>query len=82
MISTLLPGPPSWQVIYIPDEDSTFRLIGIRNYPLAASRYGILALLGHWLPRLWLKWVTEEKAFVIARRGFVVIPQFSSGRAC
>ena len=38
MISTL-PSPPSWQVIYIPDEDSTFRLVGIRNYPLAASRY-------------------------------------------
>ena len=50
------PGPPSWQVIYIPDEDSNFRFVGIRNYPRAASRYGILALLGHWFPRLWLKW--------------------------
>ena len=75
------PGPPSRQVIYIPDEDSTFRFVGYeiilwRQYLwrlCCVLTFGILALLGHWFPRLWLKWVTEEKAFVNARRGFVVV---------
>ena len=75
------PGPPSRQVIYIPDEDSTFRFVG---YEIILWRqclwqlccvltFGILALLGHWFPRLWLKWVTEEKAFVNTHQGFVVV---------
>lgn len=75
------PGPPSRQVIYVPDEDSTFRFVGYeiilwRQYLWRLGcivTFGILGLLGHWFPRLWLKWVTEEKAFVDAHRGFVLV---------
>ncbi|KAH7915166.1 hypothetical protein BJ138DRAFT_1122835 [Hygrophoropsis aurantiaca] len=75
------PGPPSRQVIYIADEDSTIRFIG---YEVVIWRQwlwrfccvitcGTLSLLGHWFPRLWLKWVVYEKAFSHLKHGFVVI---------
>jgi cation-transporting ATPase 13A3/4/5 len=75
------PGPPSRQAIYIADEDMTIRLVG---YECLRSRlylwragcfvtFGILALLGHWFPRLWLRCVAREKAFVDAENGFVVV---------
>ncbi|KAG5648535.1 hypothetical protein DXG03_003146 [Asterophora parasitica] len=74
-------GPPSRQTIYISDEDNTIRLIG---YETVAWRFflwragcvltlGLLALLGHWFPRLWLRWVAHEKAFIDSKDGFVVI---------
>lgn len=75
------PGPPSRQTIYIPDEDSTIRFIG---YEIIIWRQwawrmgcvlsvGILGLIGHWFPRLWLHWVAHEKAFKDAHQGFVVV---------
>ncbi len=74
-------GPPSRQTIYIPDEDSTIRLVG---YEVVAWRrivwrigcvvtFGILGLLGHWFPSLWLKWAAHEKAFSDSHHGFVVV---------
>jgi cation-transporting ATPase 13A3/4/5 len=34
---------------------------------------GVLGLLGHWFPRVWLHWVTREKAFKELSSGFIVI---------
>lgn len=75
------PGPPSRQTIYISDEDSTIRLIGYETVMWRAwmwrfgcvTTLGVLSLLGHWFPRLWLRWVTREKAFIDSQDGFVVV---------
>lgn len=75
------PGPPSRQTMYVADEDSTLRFVGYEVIPwrqwlwwtLSVLTFGILALLGHWLPRLWLRWVVREKAFKDLKHGFVVI---------
>lgn len=75
------PGPPSRQTIHIPDEDSTVRFVGYETIPwrvwawrvLSTLTGGILALLGHWFPQLWLRWVAHEKAFIDSRNGFIVV---------
>ncbi|KAG9316705.1 hypothetical protein JVU11DRAFT_2765 [Chiua virens] len=75
------PGPPSRQTIYVADEDSTLRFVGYEVIPwrrwvwwiLSVLTFGMLTLLGHWLPRLWLRWVVREKAFKDLQHGFVVI---------
>jgi cation-transporting ATPase 13A2 len=75
------PGPPSRQMIYVPDEDNTVRFVGYETiyWRLLAWHlgcyitFGILGLLGHWFPRLWLRSVTREKAFKEIRNGFVVV---------
>lgn len=74
-------GPPSRQTIYIADEDSTIRFIGYEVIWWRAWLWklgcflslGILALLGHWFPRVWLRWVATEKAFIDSVNGFVVV---------
>ena len=75
------PGPPSRQTIYISDEDANIRFVGYETLPirqffwraLCVLSFGILGLLGHWFPRLWLRWVTQEKAFKDLKHGFVVV---------
>ena len=75
------PGPPSRQAIYIVDENTTLRIVG---YECLRSRqhlwhagciftFGILALIGHWFPRLWLRYIAKEKAFIDTENGFVVV---------
>jgi len=75
------PGPPSRQTIYVSDEDVNIRFVG---YEVIRVRqvlwrvccilsFGILALLGHWFPRLWLRWVAQEEAFMHIEHGFVVV---------
>jgi cation-transporting P-type ATPase 13A2 len=75
------PGPPSRQTLFIEDEDAHVRFVG---YDIILARqwfwrlccilsFGILGLLGHWFPRLWLRWVTKEKAFKDLKHGFIVI---------
>ncbi|KAK2463191.1 hypothetical protein APHAL10511_004846 [Amanita phalloides] len=75
------PGPPSRQTIHVEDEDSTIRFIGYETI-LWRNRawkigviltFGILGLIGHWFPRIWLRWVTRERAFRDLRTGFVVV---------
>ncbi|PFH50913.1 hypothetical protein AMATHDRAFT_143898 [Amanita thiersii Skay4041] len=74
-------GPPSRQTLYLEDEDSTIRFIGYETIPRrhwiwkigTVLTFGILGLLGHWFPRLWLRWVAKEKAFKTLHTGFVVI---------
>lgn len=74
-------GPPSRQMLYIADEDAHIRMIGYEPIPwrqwlwwlCCACTFGILALLGRWFPRLWLRWVTRERAFVEIKSGFVVV---------
>jgi cation-transporting ATPase 13A2 len=74
-------GPPSRQTIYIADEDTTVRFVGYECLPVRQHLWragciltlGILALLGHWFPRLWLRCVTREKAFIDMTHGFVVV---------
>jgi cation-transporting ATPase 13A3/4/5 len=75
------PGPPSRQTLYIADEDTTIRFIGYevilwRRWLWKLGCFfslGILALLGHWFPRLWLRWVAHEKAFIDSHGGFIVV---------
>ena len=75
------PGPPSRQIFHILDEDTTIQFVG---YGIISWRawvwrfggiltFGILTLVRHWFPRLWLLWVAQEKAFVDSRDGFVVV---------
>ncbi|KAG1716644.1 hypothetical protein ID866_522 [Astraeus odoratus] len=75
------PGPPSRQRIYAADEDSTLLFVGYeiilwrqRVWRLCSVlTLGVLALFGHWFPRLWLHWVLSEKAFKDLKHGFVVV---------
>ncbi|KAN0109276.1 P-type ATPase [Russula decolorans] len=75
------PGAPSRQTIYLADEDVTLRFVGyevLRWHSWAwwlacVLSLGILGLLGHWFPRLWLHYVAREKAFKELSDGFVVI---------
>ena len=75
------PGPPSRQTVYIPDEDSNIRFVGYETILWRAwlwrvsciLTFGILALVGHWFPYLWLRWVAREKAFIGGRNGFLVV---------
>ncbi|KAH9036902.1 P-type ATPase [Lactarius hengduanensis] len=75
------PGAPSRQTIYLVDEDVTLRFVGyevLRWHSWAwrlacVLSLGALSLLGHWFPRLWLRWVTREKAFKDLFSGFIVI---------
>jgi len=74
------PGPPSRQTIYVSDEDVNIRFVGYEVIRVRQAlwrlccilSFGILALLGHWFPRFWLRWVAQEKAFTHIERGFVV----------
>ncbi|KAI0633895.1 Ca-transporting ATPase [Trametes polyzona] len=75
------PGPPSRQTLYIADEDAHIRMVGYEPVPwrqwlwwtCCVLTFGILGLLGRWFPRLWLRWVTRERAFEDMRHGFVVV---------
>ena len=75
------PGPPSRQTIYVSDEDVNIRFVGYEVIRMKQAlwrvccilSFGILALLGHWFPRLWLRWVAQERAFMHIERGFVVV---------
>lgn len=82
------PGAPSRQTIYLPDEDITLRFIGYERrfwrqvlWRLACvASFGILGLIGHWFPQLWLRWVAQEKAFIDTKDGFVVVEVSKSYR--
>lgn len=75
------PGPPSRQTIYIEDEDISVRFVGYETIPIRQALWrmccvislGLLGLLGHWFPRIWLRWVAREKAFKDTKDGFVVV---------
>ncbi|GJE95870.1 P-type cation-transporting ATPase domain-containing protein [Phanerochaete sordida] len=75
------PGPPSRQMIFLEEEDAHIRFVGYEVVRLrqvlwricCVLSFGILGLLGHWFPRLWLRWVTKEKAFKDMEHGFIVI---------
>ncbi|KZT19690.1 hypothetical protein NEOLEDRAFT_1158964 [Neolentinus lepideus HHB14362 ss-1] len=74
-------GPPSRQTIYVADEDNTVRFIGYETQTTRQYLWrigciltcGILGLLGNWFPRLWLRWVSKERAFKDIADGFVVV---------
>jgi cation-transporting ATPase 13A2 len=75
------PGPPSRQNVYVADEDAHLRFLGYETSRWRSFAWrvgcvlslGALGLLGHWFPRLWLRWVAHEKAFKDTKHGFVVI---------
>jgi len=81
LLSAPPPGPPSRQTIYIEDEDTTIRFIGYQTIAWrlwvwklgCVLSFGILALVGHWFPALWLRWNAEEKAFIDASHGFLMV---------
>ena len=74
-------GAPSRQTVYISDEDNTVRLIGYEAIVWRSWAWrvccvisvGILALLGHWFPRMWLRWVAKERGFAEIKEGFIVV---------
>ena len=74
------PGPPSRQTLYVSDEDVNIRFVGYEVIRVRQVLWrigcilssGVLALLGNWFPRLWLRWVAQEKAFILIEHGFVV----------
>lgn len=76
-----LAGPPSRQTIYLADEDTNMRFVGYYAVPFrkflwrlgCVCTLGILALLGHWIPTLWLRFVAKEKAFKELGDGFIVV---------
>ncbi|KAL4249984.1 Cation-transporting ATPase [Abortiporus biennis] len=80
-LAPLPPGPPSRQTLYIADEDVHIRFVGYETVHYRQFLWrlccvlsvGILGLLGHWFPRLWLRWVAKEKAFKDTKDGFVVV---------
>ncbi|KAF8609052.1 Ca-transporting ATPase [Ceratobasidium sp. AG-I] len=71
--------PESRQNVYIADEDAHIRLtayvhVGWRNvlwHIASVFSLGILALVGRWIPRMWLGFVAKEVSF--AEAGFVVV---------
>ena len=71
----------SAESIFIEDEDAHVRFVGyetilVRQWLwrlLCVLSCGVLGLLGHWFPRLWLGWVTKEKSFKDLKHGFIVI---------
>ncbi|EKM54134.1 uncharacterized protein PHACADRAFT_209950 [Phanerochaete carnosa HHB-10118-sp] len=75
------PGLPSRQLIFVEEEDAHIRFVGYEVVRLrqilwracCVLSFGILGLLGHWFPRLWLRWVAKEKAFKDIEHGFIVI---------
>jgi cation-transporting ATPase 13A3/4/5 len=75
------PGLPSRQSIFMPDEEMTVRFVGYQVvfwktwywYTGCIASAGILALIGHWFPGMWLRWTTDEKAFKQIANGFVVV---------
>lgn len=64
-------GPPSRQRVYLEDEDMSVLFVGCevilwRKWVWRAAcvfTFGLLGLAGLWIPTLWLKWVTRERAF-------------------
>jgi cation-transporting P-type ATPase 13A2 len=74
------PGPPSRQTMHIVDDDISVRFIGYEIIPFnqwlwrigCIVSFGSLALLGSWFPRLWIRCVAREKAFIDIQNGFVV----------
>ena len=75
------PGPPSRQRIHLADEDTSVRFLGQKIIPHRQQlwRFGTvvtiggLGLIGHWFPRVWLRWVARESAFRNIHHGFVLV---------
>ena len=75
------PGPPSRQQIRLADEDTTIRFVGqeVIRYRQhlwtlgSVVTIGALDLMGHWFPRMWLRWVARERAFRNTHHGFVLV---------
>ena len=75
------PGPPSRQHIHLVDEDTTVRFLGqeiIRHRQRlwtlgSVLTIGALGLIGHWFPRVWLRWVARERAFRNTHNGFILV---------
>lgn len=71
--------PESRQNVYVADEDAHLRLTAYvrvrwRNalwYLVSVLSLGILALVGRWIPRMWLRFVAQEVSF--ANATFVVV---------
>ncbi|KLO18416.1 Ca-transporting ATPase [Schizopora paradoxa] len=74
-------GPPSRQTILLKDEDMNIRFIGYEINILrqwlwriaCVLSFGVLSLLSHWFPRLWLRSVLFEKAFKDIKQGYIVV---------
>jgi cation-transporting ATPase 13A2 len=80
------PGPPSRQEIHIEDEGTTIHFIGYETilwrdwaWKIGVTlSFGILGLIGHWFPRIWLRWVAREKAFKDLSSGCFVVIEVST----
>jgi cation-transporting P-type ATPase 13A2 len=74
-------GLSSKQMMHLRDEDMTVRVVGHEIIIWRARMWrgatllslGTLGLLGHWFPKLWLHYVTREKAFGEIGQGYIVV---------
>ncbi|KIO30367.1 hypothetical protein M407DRAFT_69316 [Tulasnella calospora MUT 4182] len=75
------PGPPSRQTVALVDEDMSLKFTGFEIVRWKAlvwrigtiASLGSLALVGHWSPKLWLRWVARERAFKDLEDGLIVV---------
>lgn len=74
-------GPPSQQDVYIADEDLKLRFIGYEPVRwrgllwgfLSVVSLGLLGLVGHWFPELWLRCVARRKSFGSKSASLVIV---------
>jgi cation-transporting ATPase 13A3/4/5 len=76
---------PSRQTILLPDEDLSIRFIGYRTDPFrnilwwigCFLTFGILGLIGRWVPNVWVKFCGKEVAFDEAKEGSWLVVEVS-----
>lgn len=76
---------PSRQTILLPDEDLSIRFTGYRTDPFRNAvwwlgcilSFGILGLIGRWIPSTWVKFCGKETAFDDAKEGSWLVVEVS-----
>jgi cation-transporting ATPase 13A3/4/5 len=76
---------PSRQTILLPDEDLSIRFTCYRTDPFrnllwwlgCIFTFGILGLVGRWVPRTWVRFCGKETAFDEAKEGSWLVVEVS-----
>lgn len=77
---------PSRQTVLLPDEDLSIRFTGYRTDPFRNAlwwigcilTFGVLGLLGRWVPSVWVRFCGKEVAFDEAKDGSWLVIEVSS----
>ncbi|GMK53976.1 hypothetical protein CspeluHIS016_0105620 [Cutaneotrichosporon spelunceum] len=78
---------PSKQTVLLPDEDLSIRFTGYRTDTFRNIMWwigciltlGALALLGRWIPRMWVRFVGRETSFKEAKKGAWIVVETPYG---